>query len=1159
MNTRVTALAFCLLLASLLPAALVTPVEAQSGEAPERRLDLAEVQALRTEAENDATLDEGLRKSIVEMYDAAIGSLQAAATHTARASRFKREQAGIGRMVASLQVELRRSMPPLRTGLSEGASADRAELALARERSRLAAHLDTLRDEERLAAERAASRNEISGRLGALDQKIDALSDELRTTGDRAADPQLKQATRSRLLAQREATLREIEALRTELTLLDARGDLIPLQIDLAQRRVERSEEIVGRLQQTSRGLRHQEAEKALLQVRNECREVAGEIELLAEIAAGTERLAELLWGPDGVEVESEETARRIIVVRKNLSDLDRTKELTRRKFEVVGYGGSAYRWWPDIPDGFPQPGEVAAMVRRIEHLIPSIQHDLIQFEQQRSKSRELRQQTMLELQIQMTGEDGQARLHRARQLLETRRDLLDQLIRRYGRYSSQLGDLGTSGRLLLDEIGQFRSFLFERVLWVRSVPRPIVPRAGTLFGAFVWLTSPARWAELFGNLGQAMWESRAVTLSLIGLLVLLLAARRSLRRRLTRLAGKVDQQGRDSLGVTLEALLHTLLLAAPLPLALYFISRAWEGAGLGKVPLSTAGALHFLALIAGFLELTRQIATPDGLGRSHFCWPPRTTERLHRVLGWAERIFLPLIFVTLHFSMGGFAVSSSAEFRSYNNALGRLAFIAALVFLGTMLLSQFRPRIKKMPDPGHDLGPSYRLYAYAYPVIALATFLPAGLAAIGYYFTGYLLAYQMLLTLWLLLGLLVLSGLLFRWRRLSRRLTSDDPVMEGQVRQLTQFVVTLVAAVGIYAIWAGALPMVQMVKRVQILPRIELLEVAGASGPAPAATSVHSTPAGAADSGKEGAAAAKPVIPGAPLTVAGDAGGPIAGTAESSSLTLWQLLESIVAAIITWVLVKNLPGLIEMILRRRTRIESGVRIAITTLIRYTVIIIGVSASLGFLGVSWAKIQFLAAALTFGLAFGLQEIVANFISGLIILIEQPIRVGDAVTIGNLMGRVTRIQMRATTITLWDRSEMVVPNKDFITTTLINWTLSDSKRRITVSLRIKYGADLQKVKDLLFDIARRHPAVLADPAPQVVLIEFGSDAVQFDFRTFVDFGDGEKTKDDLQMTIDTTFRREGIELALPQLSIQLPERTGGVAGPSQAPPPAESPA
>ncbi len=230
-------------------------------------------------------------------------------------------------------------------------------------------------------------------------------------------------------------------------------------------------------------------------------------------------------------------------------------------------------------------------------------------------------------------------------------------------------------------------------------------------------------------------------------------------------------------------------------------------------------------------------------------------------------------------------------------------------------------------------------------------------------------------------------------------------------------------------------------------------------------------------------------------------------------------------------------------------------RIALSTLVRYTVMILGVSVAAGLLGVSWAKVQWLAAALTFGLAFGLQEIVANFISGLILLMERPIRVGDVVTVGNLMGRVTRIQIRSTTITLWDRSEMIVPNKDFITSKLINWTLSDSKRRITIQLRIAYGADLQRVKELLLDIARQHPDVLDDPAPQAVLVEFGDDSVRFDFRAFVDFGAGERAKDDLQMAIDRTFREEGIELALPQLSIQLPEKKGGAV----VPPPADAPA
>jgi potassium efflux system protein len=174
---------------------------------------------------------------------------------------------------------------------------------------------------------------------------------------------------------------------------------------------------------------------------------------------------------------------------------------------------------------------------------------------------------------------------------------------------------------------------------------------------------------------------------------------------------------------------------------------------------------------------------------------------------------------------------------------------------------------------------------------------------------------------------------------------------------------------------------------------------------------------------------------------------------------------------------------------------DSGARIAIATLVRYAAIIIGVSVAFSLLGISWSRIQWLAAALTFGLGFGLQEIVANFVSGLILLTERPVRVGDAVTIGNLQGQVARIQIRATTVTLWDRSEMIVPNKEFITTKLINWTLTDSRRRLDILVRVAYGSNLPLVKKTLMDVALANPNVLEDPPSKVLLLEFGDDALK----------------------------------------------------------------
>ena len=144
-----------------------------------------------------------------------------------------------------------------------------------------------------------------------------------------------------------------------------------------------------------------------------------------------------------------------------------------------------------------------------------------------------------------------------------------------------------------------------------------------------------------------------------------------------------------------------------------------------------------------------------------------------------------------------------------------------------------------------------------------------------------------------------------------------------------------------------------------------------------------------------------------------------------------------------------------------------------------------------------------------------------------------------------MGKVSRLQIRATTITLWDRSEMIVPNKEFITTKLVNWTLSDSKRRIDIPLRIAYGSELEKVKQILLDAATAHPMVLEDPEPQALVISFGDDSINLELRFVVDFGNGIQSKDEVQMTVDREFKNNGIEFALPQVKVRFPEDEGTV--------------
>jgi potassium efflux system protein len=1109
-----------LLAGVLLLALLAAPVFAQTDDAPERGVTAADVQAARELVEADASLSEAVRKRGLEFYDVALSAFSA------------------------------RDEP--RISLGKNPTQAQADTELARERARLNAHRSVLRDTERLAEERTARRNEISRRLGALDQEIESINDDLRAASEREFHPQLRNALRASLLARQEADQSEIRSLRAELELLEAKGALIPWRIDQAKRRVAHAEQVVALLRRETRNLRHLEAQKSLQEVREQCAEaVEASPVALAEIAAETETLAESLWGPDGVIVRSETAARETTFVRKAVTDLDRIVQLTRRKFDAYGHRGSIQRWWPDVPEDFPKPGEISTFLRELEESIPEVQHQIIRYEQQRSSVREVAERVLADVDAEHESTDADlAEMHHvARELLDTRRDLLDLLTQQSGKYSSQLTGLQTIATGFARQEEQVRSFLYERLLWVRSVPKPIIPRPTDLAKASVWLISPTNWKDSLATAGRTAAGypiATAIILASIGLLIWL---RPRLRKRLHVLAERVADPASSSYGTTVKAVLYTVLLAAPLPVALYLAGLLLESAGTTAYVYSAASALLYLASIAAVFEITRQALTPGGLAEGHFGWPSKVIRPVHRGLLWREAVFLPLIFVAILFGRAGLRLDSPDELQVYNNALGRVAFIVALAFLGLSLLSIFRPRIQRT-DTGRRpaLVWLHRVYFWAFPAVVLATIVPAILAATGYYITAFLLAYQMLRTIWLLILLVFLNGMMLRWRRAIPLAPDEQGATSGaasmaQVEKLSRFAVLVIAAFGLFAIWAEAVPALQILKRVQIWPRVSLMEVVEQDTLAPRDPVVEKAGAPRAEGapkGEPGTTTGGP--PGVPALRGGESAA--AESPAESVLTLWHLLEALLAVIVTVVLVKNIPGFLELMLRRRTHLDGGARIALSTLVRYSIMIIGFSAAFGFLGISWSKIQWLAAALTFGLGFGLQEIVANFVSGLILLVERPVRVGDAVTVGNLQGRVSRIQIRATTITLWDRSEMIVPNKEFITTKLVNWTLSDSQRRIDIPLRVAYGSDLQGVKSTLLEVARANPNVLDDPPPTVLLLDFGDDALKFELRVYVDFGQGLDTQDALRMAIDEAFRGQGIELALPKLDIRIPERQRG---------------
>jgi potassium efflux system protein len=268
--------------------------------------------------------------------------------------------------------------------------------------------------------------------------------------------------------------------------------------------------------------------------------------------------------------------------------------------------------------------------------------------------------------------------------------------------------------------------------------------------------------------------------------------------------------------------------------------------------------------------------------------------------------------------------------------------------------------------------------------------------------------------------------------------------------------------------------------------------------------------------------------------------------------VTLLGVMEAIAALALTWIATRNLPGLIEVGLLRHIHIDAATRYAVTSLTRYIIVFAGTIAGLSLLGLQWSSLQWLAAGFSVGLGFGLQEIFANFISGLMVLFERPIRVGDIITIGTVEGTVTRIRTRATTIVDWDNREVIVPNKSFITDRLVNWTLSDSVTRIVIKVGIAYRNDPRQAQLLLLDIAKAHPLVLREPEPLCWMTGFGDSSQDFELRAFVaEIGQRNPVRTELQMRIAEVFRQHDIEIAFPQMDLWLRNQVSGQEAPGRA--------
>lgn len=276
-----------------------------------------------------------------------------------------------------------------------------------------------------------------------------------------------------------------------------------------------------------------------------------------------------------------------------------------------------------------------------------------------------------------------------------------------------------------------------------------------------------------------------------------------------------------------------------------------------------------------------------------------------------------------------------------------------------------------------------------------------------------------------------------------------------------------------------------------------------------------------------------------------------VAGKTVLRPLTVEEVAFAVLVLAATAVAVRNVGALLDILLLQRLDVKADATYAIKVITRYLLTALGVVIAFRLLGIAWSDLQWLVAAMGVGLGFGLQEIIANFVSGLILLAERPVRIGDVVTIGDISGTVLRIRARATTVTDFENKEVIIPNKAFITGSVVNWTLTDRITRIKMSIGVAYGSDIAQVQGLLLRAVAAHPEVLREPAPGAFLVSFADNSLAFEISAYVDSLDKrQRVEHELGIAIERVLRESGIERPLPKFDLNiraasglLPQRSG----------------
>ena len=1067
------------------------------------------------EVEASGGIEEETRTKLVELYRKALGNLRMTTSYEKAATAFQRasetapaesralredmDESSVADATTDLEVEPSTPLPQI-------------EQILQQEKADLAAADAERADFKKRLREEVSRPVLIRQRLTEAKSEQEEVAAQFKLAPPADEGPALTEARRWVLETRHQMLSSEIKALDQELLSQRMRVDLLKIKREKAAISVVRIRKHVNMLEDLVNLKRQAEAEQGRTQAETIRREAEGKHPLVMRLA---EQNADL----------SDEIADMASRLGKLTEQVEQADQLARQIHED-------FRGAKDTIEIGGLSQDLGQMLLQQRQSLPDLRSFRRQARDRENKAAEIGVRRLSHRREQKRLRDPQAYIfgiigagaaeetptlyQQLSDLAMMRKTLLAQAVESDDEYLHKLGELESIQDRLLKEIEDYDAFLDQHLPWVRSTSRTQLRELGA-FPDQVWrIISPSGWLEVGNALTYQATHSPAFVLLALALGTLLWMRRR-LIRLIQAMSDRLGKPTTDRFVFSLQALALTLLSAAVLPLL--FAVTGWQlKVSLEATDFTNAVGASLITVAAQFFALRalRMICIPDGLAAAHLRWPESSLQLLRKELDRLTWIYLPAFLVSV--------IAFYLDPLNFGWAIGRAAFVIMVGALSFAFYRLLHPKSGALAGYMHqpDRTTFRGLHRLWYPLLVATPLILGALSLMGYAYTAGILTGLLLQSVWMLVCLVIITALARRWLLVTRRQLAyqaakerRQAILEAQkeqdksgsgaqvtvpdaeevdlvaltdtTRKLLNTTIVFSGVVGLWLIWS------------ELFPALRYFD---------AVTLWHQTVR-------------------------------VGGEEQIRPVTLANMGSALIYLAIAVVLAKQLPAVLKIILLEYTQMSAGSQYTFTTLTNYAIGLVGIFLAVDTIGAQWSQLQWLVAALGVGIGFGLQEIVANFISGLIILFERPIRVGDLITVGDASGRVMRIRIRATTIRDFEQKELLIPNKEVITGRLLNWTLSDEMTRILIQVGIAYGSDVDKAMEILLELAREDERVLKEPEPGVVFDQFADSSLNLGLRVYVGtLADRMPVTTDMHRKIHRRFAEEGITIAFPQRDVHI---------------------